>query len=107
MEVPVLDVSTDHEEVEEARHHVDGCRGGEYDGPGLEGVVVLGDGADRDGSEVGCEAARQRVGHPEYCARQVGSQVSRAGEVAGGESSVEEHPGGDEAHGEGHTALTA
>ena len=36
MEVPVLDVPTDHEEVEEARHHVDGCRGGEYDGPGLE-----------------------------------------------------------------------
>ena len=36
MEVPVLDVSTDHEEVEEARHHVDGCRGGEDDGPGLE-----------------------------------------------------------------------
>ena len=71
----------------------------------MEGVVVLDDGPHRDGREVGGGPAGHRVRHPEDGAGVVGCEVTGAGEVTGRESSVEEHPEGDESDGEGGAAL--
>ena len=82
--IPLLNVSADHEEVEEISDDVRGGGSGEDDAPGLEGVVVLDDGPHPYCCEVGCQPSRHGVGYPKYGAGIVGCEVGGAGEVARG-----------------------